>query len=169
MLTTHIVRREAGEPDFFISSYFSQRVPLVECNLCRRQLQRLIKYRDNPDRTARWDYKLNIVSVVENCATFVSILGSLISLWYGVDPGLDEEPRPTLLGMKKKMLICLQWEIASNAIQSKYKLSGMLQLAAWLVSSWGHDSNMAVTGGACKQQSESEAFKAYRLFVSEEN
>lgn len=60
----------------------------------------------------------------------MSILGSLISLWYGVDPGLDEEPRPTLLGMKKKMLICLQWEIASNAIQSKYKLSGMLQLAA---------------------------------------
>lgn len=26
---------------------------------------------------------------------------------------------------------------------------------------------MAVTGGACKQQSESEAFKAHRLFVSE--
>ena len=59
----------------------------------------------------------------------MSILGSLISLRYGVDPGLGEEPRPTLLGTeKKKMLICLQWEITSNAIQSMYKLSGMLQL-----------------------------------------
>ena len=173
MLTTHIARREAGEPDFFlISSYFSQRVPLVECNLCRRQLQRLIKYRDNPGRTAQWDYKLNIVSVVENRATFVSILGSLISLiWCWSRAGWGAKANPLRHGKKKNANMFAMGnyvECHSVYVQTLRYVAASL----WLVSSWGHDSNMAVTGGgerACEQKSEAEAFRAHRLFVREEN